>query len=93
MTAVRDTSASVADVRVRPAARVRGVRIVISVEPGPPPSGVVSVHGGPEREFDRWLGLLRLLTDAVDAQPPAGPDGGLGGEVPSRGDAELGERV
>ena len=69
------------------------MRIEISVEPGPPPSGVVTVDGGPARAFDGWLGLLRLLADALDAQPPAGAAGGLGGELAPRGDAELGERV
>jgi hypothetical protein len=59
--------------------RLRGVRIEISVERGPPPSGVVVVDDGPARCFDGWLGLLRLLADALDPQP-AGVSGGLSGE-------------
>jgi hypothetical protein len=69
------------------------MRIEISVEPGPPPSGLVSVDGGPELGFDGWLGLLQRLADALHPQPPACPAGGLGREVAPRGDPELGERV
>ena len=57
--------------RARPTWRLGGVRIEISVERGPPPSGVVVVDGGPARRFDGWLGLLRLLADALHPQPSA----------------------
>ena len=56
------------------------MRIEISVERGPPPSGVVVVDDGPARRFDGWLGLLRLLADALNPQPSAGVSGGLSGE-------------
>ena len=69
------------------------MRIEISVQRGPPPSGVVSVDGGPDLGFDGWLGLLRVLADALHPEPPAGAPGGFGGEVAPRGDAELGQRV
>src|SRR6185312_7259693 len=72
--------------RDSPPDRLAGMRIEIDVEPGPPPSGVVSVDGGGGRRFDGWLGLLRLLAGALDPQAPAGAAGGLGGEVAPRGD-------
>ena len=56
------------------------MRIEISVERGPPPSGVVVVDDGPARRFDGWLGLLRLLADALNPQPSAGVSGRAGGE-------------
>jgi hypothetical protein len=69
------------------------VRIEISVRGGPPPSGSVSVDAGPLRSFESWLGLLRILEDAVSSEPPAAPPGRLGGELAAGGDSDLGERV
>lgn len=69
------------------------MRIAIEVEPGPPPSGVVAVDGAGGRHFESWLGLLRLLADALDPQAPPRAAGGLGGEVAPRGDPELRERM
>jgi hypothetical protein len=69
------------------------MRIEIELAPGPPPSGVVAVEHGPARPFTGWLELLRLLGDAVEAQPPPGLAGGDGGEVAPGGDPELGQRV
>jgi hypothetical protein len=83
----------VADVPHAASVKAAHMRIAISVQAGPPPSGVVSVDGGPEVGFDGWLSLLRLLADALHAETPPGAAGGLGGEVAPRGDAELGERV
>jgi hypothetical protein len=64
--------------------RLAGVRIEISVERGPPPSGVVVVDDGPARHFDGWLGLLRLLADALNPQPSAPYDvrAGVGPRAP-----------
>jgi hypothetical protein len=66
--------------RARPTSRLGGVRIEINVERGPPPSGVVVVDGGPARRFDGWLGLLRLLADALHPQPSASARGATSGE-------------
>jgi hypothetical protein len=66
--------------RARPTWRLGGVHIEISVERGPPPSGVVVVDGGPARRFDGWLGLLRLLADALRTQPSASVPGATSGE-------------
>jgi hypothetical protein len=42
------------------------------------PDGVA--HDGPARHFAGWLGLLRLLADAMAPQPSAGVSGRAGGE-------------
>jgi hypothetical protein len=81
----------VADVSLPAFDDAHPVRIEISARSGAPPSGVVVVDGGPERRFDGWLGLLSLLTDALDPNPPSGAPGGLGRELAPRRDAELGE--
>src|SRR5690349_3576841 len=89
----RPASATMADVSIDGETEATPVRIELSVEPGPPPSGVVAIDGGAERRFEGWLGLLRLLDDAFDAEAPAGPAGSLGGESAPGVDAELGEGV
>lgn len=69
------------------------VRVAISFEEDHPPSGVLTVDDGPGVAFAGWLGLLHLLTRALDADSPAGMPDGLGGELTPRGDAELGQGV
>ncbi len=69
------------------------VRVAISFEEARPPSGVLSVDGGPGAAFVGWLGLLHLLAGALDADAPAGLPDRLGGEVAARGDPELGQGV
>jgi hypothetical protein len=66
--------------RARPTWKLGGVRIEINVERGPPPSGVVVVDGRPGQRFDGWLGLLRLLADALRPQPSASVPGAMRGE-------------
>lgn len=67
------------------------VRIEINAEPGAPLSGAVRIDGGQLIPFHGWLPLLSLLAHVLDAQPPPGVPAGLGGELTSRSDAELGQ--
>jgi hypothetical protein len=49
------------------------MHIEISVAQSHPPSGVVIVDGGDRQLFSGWLGLLHILTVALDPQtPPSG---------------------
>lgn len=46
------------------------MRIAITVERRQPPSGAVVVDDGPPQAFDGWLGLLRLLSGAIQSKQP-----------------------
>jgi hypothetical protein len=47
------------------------MRIAITDERGQPPSGVVAVDDGPPQPFDGWLGLLRILSGAIQCNQDA----------------------
>lgn len=56
------------------------MRIEILVTGFKPPAGVFRV-GHVKRSFYGWLELLGLLSQFLEAQPPAEPIGGMGGKL------------
>ena len=52
-------------------ARSRTVIITITVETVDPPSGTVSRQDDPASAFVGWLGLLQVLSQLMEQEPPA----------------------
>jgi hypothetical protein len=69
------------------------MRIEIAVDPGTHPSGTIVVDGSSGERFESWLGLLRVLSAALEADAPARAASSLGGQLAPGGDADLGQRV
>lgn len=77
----------------RSKAHARAVEITIRFAELAPPIGEAGASGGERRPFVGWLGLLALLTELLEAQPPTEVLGSLGGEGHSRAQGDLGQDV
>jgi len=68
-----------------------GVEITIRLDELAPPVGEAGKAGSAARPFVGWLGLLALLGELLQTQPPAEVPGSLGGEGHPGAEPDLGE--
>lgn len=69
---------------------LQGVELMLRIDAGElPPCGEVVAHGAEPVSFVGWLGLLRCLSDLVDAACAEIAAGGLDGKLNPGGEAKL----
>lgn len=82
------------DAACRKEAQTGRVLVMIRIEDGARrPAGEVVEAGGRSRRFEGWLGLLAILGDILEPQPPAEVPRRAGGQLDPRAQVDPGEDV
>lgn len=83
----------ITDFSGRPIIHADHMEIVIRLDELAPPVGEAGETGGESRPFAGWLGLLALLGQLLQPQPPAELPGGLTAQLHPGPEPDLGEDV